>query len=175
MNVFNGLFREQEEQRLERDLAISKKMGISLEEYHEIKRKEAEENIKKEHEEYLKQKGITEEQFQKNKQRKEKWENSPWSTVLGCLMAIMGIVGVFALFCGLGSIIEDSDFLKTCLLIVGGIWIFGLFLIYICSPVFLIIRGSIDNMQSKSIIKTTIALILTALIIIGLIFICLTL
>ena len=172
MNIFNELTRKQEQQRLERDLAIAKKMGISLEEYRDIKKKEAEDNIKKAHEEYLKQKGITEEQFQKKKCRKEKWENSPWPAVLGCLLAIIGIVGGFGLLYGLGSLLEDSDFLKTGLLVVAGIMIFGLFVIYICSPVFLIIRGMLEKMQSKNFIKTLIALIITSLLIMGCIYTC---
>lgn len=162
----------QKDFQLERDMAISKKMGISLEEYREIKRKEADENRRKAHEEYLKKKGITEEQFQKRKRRKEKWENSHWPTVLGCLMAILLVVGGFALFYGIGSLVENSDFLKTGVLIIAGIWIFGLFIIYICSPIFLIIRGMIDNKKSKSLIKTIIAIILTAVIIAGVVYTC---
>ena len=172
MNIFSELTKKQEQQRLERDLAIAKKMGISLGEYRDMKKKEAEDNIKKAHEEYLKQKGITEEQFQKKKRRKEKWENSSWPAVLGCLMAIIGIVGGFGLLYGLGSLVEDSDFLKTGLLVAAGIWVFGLFVIYICSPVFFIIRGILEKNKFNSFIKTLIALIITSLIIIGCIYTC---
>ena len=87
-------------------------------------------------------------------------------------MAILLVVGGFALFYGIGSLVENSDFLKTGVLIIAGIWIFGLFIIYICSPIFLIIRGMIDNKKSKSLIKTIIAIILTAVIIAGVVYTC---
>ena len=53
----------QKDFQLERDMAISKKMGISLEEYREIKRKEADENRRKAHEEYLKKRVLRKNSF----------------------------------------------------------------------------------------------------------------
>ena len=163
MNIFSNLKTPEDFQK-ERDIAVSKKMGISLEEYRENKRKEAEENQRKEHERYLKEKGITEEQYQKRKRRKEKWENSKWSAGLGCLMALTMVVGGFALLIGEGNFIDSSETLKTIILVIAAIWILGLVAIYLGAPIFMLLMGILEKIKIKGWIKIVIGVIITILV-----------
>lgn len=119
------------------------------------------------HRKYLKERGITEEEFQKREERKRKWEalQEKYGAPLGCICAIILICGGFTLMYYLGNLINSSEILKTIILVAGGIWILGLFLFYVVSPTFLVIIAFIEKLKWNKFTKIVVSIILTLFVV----------
>lgn len=175
MNVFAELTRQLRQRQLERDMEAAKKMHLSLQEYYEYKK--AEEQQKIEHENYLKRKGITEEQYQRKLQRKKKWdqlfgEDGKYSGVLGCSMAILGIVGSFGLLYVVGNFIEESKILTTIVYVIGGIWLLGIVIQVIVAPLAFIVWTILRDWKYNKVAATILTFIITGAILCGTIYTC---
>ena len=73
MHIFQNI-KTPEKFRLEEEIAIAKKRGVSLEEYRAIKKKEYEEECQRIHLEELKKLGLSEKEYQKKENQRLKKE-----------------------------------------------------------------------------------------------------
>lgn len=98
----------------------------------------------------------------------EKEPNRWFDAFKGCLFAIVLFVGSIVLLYGIGSVINSSEIGKDFILVVGVIFILGIVVFYLCTPVFLTIWASIGGRKGNRYLKGVVALLLT-LIVVGLI------
>ena len=175
MNIFPELTRQLKQRQLERDEAAAKKMHISLQEYYEYKK--AEEQQKIEHENYLKRKGITEEQYQRKLQGKGKWsqlfgEDGKYSEILGCSIAILGIVGFFALFYVIGNFIEESEILTTIVYVIGGLWVLDIVIQFVIAPLAFIVWAFLRGLKFNKVVTAILTFLITGAILCGTTYTC---
>ena len=126
---------------------------------------ELEQKREQEHLELLKSLGVTEEVFQKKVKRKKRIESIKESLMsgLGCLILFMLYIGIPVMVC--------SDFGKPFLIILGIIW--GLFLLgSILVPVVFFINEVIKDSMSNKAIRIVVAVLISILILGGLAYTC---
>ena len=169
MNVFPELTRQLKQRQLERDEAAAKKMRISLQEYYEYKK--AEEQQKIEHENYLKRKGITEEQYQRKLQRKKKREEF-YESLKGCAL-LLGLLGVFILSGIFYFAIEEYKTFEAIVLIILTILLLGFVLIYFIVPIFVLVWVGVKKLlDSNNVITALLTFIIASTLIVGFVYSC---
>lgn len=126
---------------------------------------EIEQKRKQEHQKLLNSLGITEEIFQKRVKRKERIES-----IKETFMSGFGCLFLFSLFIGI-PVIACSNFGKPFLIILGVIW--GLFLLgSILVPVVFFINEAIKGSMSNKAIRIIVAVLISILILGGLAYTC---
>lgn len=125
--------------------------GITEEEF----LREREQKRQKEHQEELKRLGITEEEYLKRKKKSE---------FKAAFKKCMADVGTFLFVLGFLALMFALPFAKEAepILLVFGIIAMAVIFILLCMPVYFLIRESIDN--SSISYKTVIAVILTVIV-----------
>lgn len=137
--------------------------GITEEEF----LKERELKRQKEHQEYLEKEGITEEEYQKRQKkihRKEKFKEAKEK-----ITSFLMLFGFFAFLLAMCS--RDARESIEPILIVCGFIFLGVIFFMMCVPVYLIICEYLENSENKSYIKV-IAVILTLIIMAIIVYTC---
>lgn len=163
MHIFQNL-KTPEQFRLEEEIAIAKKRGISLEEYRAIKKKEYEEECQRIHMEELKRLGLSEDEFQKEEKQRLRKEKI-LMCIKGILMAICVPLVMFLLYYGIPSFLSSSEIGKDVLLIIGIVFVVGLVVFYLGTPIFLTLWAFLSEDKGNRYLKASIALILTLLVV----------
>lgn len=170
MHIFQNI-KTPEKFRLEEEIAIAKKRGLSLEEYRAIKKKEYEEERQRIHLEELKRLGLSEKEYQKKeKQRLQKEKILRY--VKGTLMAICVPLVLFLMSYGIPSYLSSTEIGKDVLLIVGILFVIGLVALYLCAPVFLIIWEFLGKVVRNRYLKLVMGIMITILIVGFLLYTC---
>lgn len=163
MHVFQNL-KTPEQFQLEKDKAIAKKRGVTLEEYRALKKKEHEEECQRIHMEELKRLGLTEAEF-KNREKKRQQKEKYLGYVKGALIAIFAPLVLFLLYYGIPAFLTSSEIGKDVFLIVGIIFVVALVAFYLCTPVFLTIWAFLGRGKGNRYLKAIVVLILTLLVV----------
>lgn len=163
MHIFQN-FKTPEQFQLEKDKAIAKKRGVTLEEYRALKKKEHEEECQRIHLEELKRLGLTEEEFQ-NREKKRKHKDKYLGYVKGVLMAICVPLILFLLYYGIPEFLSSLETGKDFILIVGIIFVVGLVAFYLGTPVFLTFWAFLGKGKGNRYLKAIVVLILTLLVV----------
>lgn len=170
MHIFQNI-KTPEQFRLEKEIAIAKKRGVSLEGYRAIKKKEYEDECQRIHQEELKRLGLSEDEYQKKeKQRLQKEKIHKY--VKGALMAICIPLVLFLLYYGIPYYLSSTEIGKDVLLIVGITFVIGLVMFYLGTPVFLIIWEFLGKVVGNRYLKLILGIMITILIVGFLLYTC---
>lgn len=163
MNIFQNI-KTPEQIRLEEEMAIAKKRGVSLEEYRALKKKEHEEECQRIHMEELKRLGITEEEYQE-RERKRIRKDKIIRNVKGIIVAICMLIVLFLMYYGIPAFLLSSEIGKDIFLIVGIIIVVGLVAFCLGTPVFLSVWAFKDRGKGNRYLTAIVVLILTLLVV----------
>lgn len=162
MHIFQNL-KTPEQLQIEKDKAIAKKRGVTLEEYRVLKKKEHEEECQRIHLEELKRLGLTEEEYQERENKRIKKEKIH-KHIKDVILAISVPLVLFLLYYGIPAFLSSSEIGKDVLLIVGGIFVVGLVAFYLGTPIFLTVWAFFSEGRGNRYLKVVITLILTIII-----------
>ena len=163
MHIFQNL-KTPEQFQQEKDKAIAKKRGVTLEEYRALKKKEHEEECQRIHMEELKRLGLTESEF-KNREKKRLQREKYLGYVKGALIAIFAPLVLFLLYYGIPAFLSSSEIGKDFILVVGIIFVVCLVAFYLCTPVFLTFWAFLGKGKGNHYLKAIVVLILTLLVV----------
>ena len=161
MHIFQNL-KTPEQFQQEKDKAIAKKRGVSLEEYRVLKKKEHDEECQRIHTEELIRLGLSEEEFQK-REKKRKQKEKYLGYVKDVLMAICVPLILFLLYYGIPEFLSSLETGKDFILIVSIIFVVGLVAFYLGTPVFLTFWAFLG--KGNHYLKSIVVLILTLLVV----------
>lgn len=170
MHIFQNI-KTPEKFRLEEEIAIAKKRGVSLEEYRAIKKKEYEEECQRIHLEELKRLGLSEKEYQKKEKQRSQKEKI-LRHIKGALIAISVSLVLFLMYYGIPSCLSTTEIGKDVMLIVGIIFVIGLVAFYLGTPVFLIIWEFLGKIVGNRYLKLILGIMITILIVGFLLYTC---
>lgn len=170
MHIFQNI-KTPEQFRLEEEIAIAKKRGVSLEEYRAIKKKEYEEECQRIHLEELKRLGLSEKEYQKKEKQRSQKEKI-LRHIKGALMAISVPLILFLMYYGIPSYLSTTEIGKDVMLIVGIIFVIGLVAFYLGTPVFLLIWKFLGRVVGNRYLKLILGIMITILIVGFLLYTC---
>jgi len=163
MHIFQNL-KTPEQFQLEKDKAIAKKRGISLEEYRVLKKKEHDEECQRIHMEELIMLGLTEEEFQK-REKKRKQKEKILRYIKEVAFAISALLVLFLFYYGIPAFLSSSEIGKDIILIIGVIFVVGIVAFYLCTPVSLTLWAFLGKGKGNWYLKALVVLILTILVV----------